>query len=383
MLLDAYYTACLADFGYASLVGNIPEALTYLKRFTTRPGALRWIAPEQVDPEETFNRTTKSDIYSFGCVALQGSLLDSDGRPMLISLQVLSGQEPWSEVGEDSTVVLRLAKGHKPGRPESRTLNDSHWSLIQYCWSPIEERPAAEAIIPTIQQFLSSCPWSRPPSQAPTEDSSTSFSPLHPLHPATSTSVKSIMFTSNSQVKEEELKLKEEETRLEEEREKAEKQKEEKERVEWEAEEQWKQEALRREEAKLGAEDGPKDNNQGIKKRKKKKKKRAEQAQDVVDSNSSAPSPNSQSPTLSHASPQITASHSRRPSALGQGVPIKEGVSVPRNNVGSVRQGTSSSTPLPLLVSILIPHPRFCRHFRFHRRSVSSLVIFTCSHPRG
>ena len=79
MLLDADYTARLADFGYASLVGNIPEALTYLQRSTARPGALRWNAPEQVDPEETFKPTTKSDIYSFGCVALQGSSLDSDG----------------------------------------------------------------------------------------------------------------------------------------------------------------------------------------------------------------------------------------------------------------------------------------------------------------
>jgi len=52
---------------------------------------------------------------------------------------------------------LRLAKGHKPGRPESQILNDSRWNLIQHCWSPIEERPAAEAIIPTIQQFLSHC----------------------------------------------------------------------------------------------------------------------------------------------------------------------------------------------------------------------------------
>ena len=74
VLLDADYTARLADFGYASLVGNIPEALTYLQRSTARPGALRWIAPEQIDPEETFNRTTNTDIYSFGCVALQASL---------------------------------------------------------------------------------------------------------------------------------------------------------------------------------------------------------------------------------------------------------------------------------------------------------------------
>ena len=194
MLLDADYTARLADFGYSSLVGNIPEALTYLQRSTATPGALRWIAPEQIDPEETFKRTTKTDIYSFGCVALQGSSLDSDARPMLIFLQVLTGKQPWSEVREDSAVVLRLAKGHKPCRPESRTLNDSHWNLIQHCWSPMGERPAAEVIIPTIQQFLDYCPQSPPlddllrsrsgqadlraesslsPSQAPTEGSGT------------------------------------------------------------------------------------------------------------------------------------------------------------------------------------------------------------------
>ena len=194
MLLDGDYTARLADFGYASLVGKIPEALAYLQRSTARPGALRWIAPEQVDLEKTFNRTTKTDIYSFGCVALQGSLLDSDAGPMLISLQVLSGKQPWSDIREDAAVVLCLAKGRKPGRPESRTLNDSHWNLIQDCWSPMEDRPTAEAIISTIQQFLRCCPQSSPlvdllrswsgqadlgtesllsPSQAPTEGSNT------------------------------------------------------------------------------------------------------------------------------------------------------------------------------------------------------------------
>ena len=76
VLLDADYTARLADFGYASLVGSIPEALAYLQRSTARPGALHWIAPEQVDPAKEPNRTTKSDVYSFGCIALQASSLD-------------------------------------------------------------------------------------------------------------------------------------------------------------------------------------------------------------------------------------------------------------------------------------------------------------------
>ena len=163
MLLDADYTARLADFGFASLVGNIPEALAYLQRSTAHPGALRWIAPEQIDPEATFSRETKSDIYSFGCVGLQVRVqLDTQVGSVLIFLQVLSGKQPWSEIRQDMAIVLHLAKGHKPGRPESPTLNDSHWNLIQDCWSPMEERPTTEVIISTIQQFLSHCPLSPP-----------------------------------------------------------------------------------------------------------------------------------------------------------------------------------------------------------------------------
>ena len=54
-----------------------------------------------------------------------------------------------------------------------------------------------------------------------------------------------------------------------------------------------------------------------------------------------APSPRSQSP----APPTpVLQTHSRRPSTLGQGIPIKDGVSIPRNNVGAVKQGLSSSS---------------------------------------
>ncbi|KAF8553698.1 kinase-like protein [Imleria badia] len=146
VLLDADYTARLADFGYASLVGNIPEALSYLQRSTTRPGALRWIAPEQIESEEPFSQSPKSDIYSFGCVALQ----------------VLSGKQPWSDVVRDAAIVRHLVQGHKPARPMSRAIDDSHWSLIQDCWSVKEERPAAEVIITTIQLFLNHCSQSPP-----------------------------------------------------------------------------------------------------------------------------------------------------------------------------------------------------------------------------
>ena len=75
VLIDADRTARLADFGFTSLVGDIPDALNYLERSTMRPGALRWAAPEQILPEEGFKLTTRSDIYSFGCISLQESFL--------------------------------------------------------------------------------------------------------------------------------------------------------------------------------------------------------------------------------------------------------------------------------------------------------------------
>ncbi|KAJ3754523.1 hypothetical protein EV360DRAFT_51498 [Lentinula raphanica] len=50
-------------------------------------------------------------------------------------------------------------------------------------------------------------------------------------------------------------------------------------------------------------------------------------------------SPRSQSPAPSNSAP-AHPTHSRRPSTLGQGVPIKDGVSIPRNNVGATKTGT-------------------------------------------
>lgn len=75
---------------------------------------------------------------------------------------MLSGKQPWSEVREDAAVVLRLHLGHKPSRPKSRTIDDSHWNFIQCCWSPLEERPAAGTIPLFIQQFLNDHPPSVP-----------------------------------------------------------------------------------------------------------------------------------------------------------------------------------------------------------------------------
>ncbi|KAH0829127.1 hypothetical protein J3R83DRAFT_2603, partial [Lanmaoa asiatica] len=149
VFLDADYTARLVgDFGYASLVGNIPETLTYLRRSTTRLVTLRWIAP--------FSKTHLTGqprmIYSFGCVGLQGGPWDVKSRFVLIFLHVLSGKQSWHEVQEDADLVLRLAHGHKAGRPESRPVDDLHWDLIQRCWS--SGATCCGGIITSTQRFL-------------------------------------------------------------------------------------------------------------------------------------------------------------------------------------------------------------------------------------
>ena len=76
---------------------------------------------------------------------------------------------------------------------------------------------------------------------------------------------------------------------------------------------------------------------------------------------SAAPSPRSQSPA---PSTPVLQTHSRRPSTLGQGIPIKDGVSIPRNNVGVVKQGLSFSS---FFLKFLIFSARLSRDFWINR----------------
>jgi serine/threonine protein kinase len=73
VLIDETNRARLADFGSSSIIGDLPEALTYLQWSTPCAGTVRWAAPEQLQlaDGEMFKVTTKSDVYSFGCIMLQ------------------------------------------------------------------------------------------------------------------------------------------------------------------------------------------------------------------------------------------------------------------------------------------------------------------------
>ncbi|KAF9234243.1 kinase-like domain-containing protein [Melanogaster broomeanus] len=141
VLLDENFNARLADFGYASLLGENVESLAYLQMSTTsmRPGTLRCAAPERIF-QEMVQPMTESDIYSFGSVAFQ----------------VFSGEQPWSDVRRDANVIIFLSQGKKPSRPQSRPIDDQYWEFIGRCWAEMQERPPAKDIVSTFQHFLAS-----------------------------------------------------------------------------------------------------------------------------------------------------------------------------------------------------------------------------------
>lgn len=70
-------------------------------------------------------------------------------------LKTLSGKPPWSDVREDAMIVLRLAKGQRPSRPVSQSLDDRHWEFIQQCWTSVEDRPSSEMVVQSVQHLLS------------------------------------------------------------------------------------------------------------------------------------------------------------------------------------------------------------------------------------
>lgn len=65
-------TACIADFGLSSMLGELQTGSTYLAATAMYPGAVRWTAPELLLSDDV-QPTTLSDIYSLGSIMHQVS----------------------------------------------------------------------------------------------------------------------------------------------------------------------------------------------------------------------------------------------------------------------------------------------------------------------
>ncbi|KAG2131239.1 kinase-like domain-containing protein [Suillus bovinus] len=132
VLIDGNRKAYLADFGLSGTLNKLAD-MTYLVQTSCHPGAVRWTAPELISEEELASAaTTRSDMYSFGC----------------IMLQVLTGDIPWRHLTKDIAVLLKVAEGKMHPRPDDCFVTDKQWDFMTCCWSttPNNRPPAEEAV---------------------------------------------------------------------------------------------------------------------------------------------------------------------------------------------------------------------------------------------
>lgn len=123
--------AMLCDFGLSKLMEDAPSGFT--TSFATG-GTLRWIAPELLNGEVC---STKSDVYSFACLALE----------------IMTGRPPYVNLRTDSAVMNALLLGitpspiHYPELPPTNAL----WRIFGECWrmEPYK-RPSMEEVYAKI-----------------------------------------------------------------------------------------------------------------------------------------------------------------------------------------------------------------------------------------
>ena len=77
VLIDGNGKACLSDFGFCHVLGGIHGGSSLASR-TCFPGTYQWAAPELLVRADEVKASTQSDIFSFGCLMLQVSVICSE-----------------------------------------------------------------------------------------------------------------------------------------------------------------------------------------------------------------------------------------------------------------------------------------------------------------
>lgn len=129
ILIDGDESVRLTDFGMAL----IAEAKPYQYGSPHGGGAIRWQAPELIDPEEFHLDSSRpafaTDIYSFACTCIE----------------LYTGEPPFSADLKDTQIQKRVVEGERPTRP--MLMSDVTWDLVGICWSPHpSKRPLSDQV---------------------------------------------------------------------------------------------------------------------------------------------------------------------------------------------------------------------------------------------
>ncbi|KAJ7779397.1 kinase-like domain-containing protein [Mycena maculata] len=126
---------CLADFGIAVLA-EMHVSWTISSNSSIR-GAVRWLAPELLDPEHNSKPSTTRDIYSLGCTIYE----------------IYTGKPPFAHISNDINVRSVILAGSRPSRPrDSETpIPEFIWDLAQKCWlHEPSSRPTIKSVLDTL-----------------------------------------------------------------------------------------------------------------------------------------------------------------------------------------------------------------------------------------
>ncbi|KAF8841066.1 kinase-like protein [Paxillus ammoniavirescens] len=139
ILLDQHGRIRIADFGLAFVFIESDQSMS----IPSHVCAPRWAASELfVHPDRESSRlipTTKSDIYSFGCVMWQ----------------VLSGQIPFPHIFKSTHVIILKFEGKDPLDERPAGLAAEHWEFLQSSWSKqAEARPSADEAFAFVERQL-------------------------------------------------------------------------------------------------------------------------------------------------------------------------------------------------------------------------------------
>ncbi|OCH92664.1 kinase-like protein [Obba rivulosa] len=144
IIINNHHTACLVDFGLATLRYN-----NDLKLGSLGKGSLRHMAPEFTDPESfglpkaVLSRAT--DVFSFA----------------MTMWEIFTGKVPFPDRPQHM-VVLSVSRGERPDRPLVPTaswLSDDIWVIMQQCWqADRQQRPGIDEVIKCINKALTELP---------------------------------------------------------------------------------------------------------------------------------------------------------------------------------------------------------------------------------
>ncbi|KAG6808944.1 hypothetical protein H0H92_002288 [Tricholoma furcatifolium] len=148
VLVNEHGRICLGDFGLSSVSSKEIVAFTSVSTMASKGGTVRWQAPELFNHEadEDTQNTKSSDIYAWACVAYE----------------IFAGEVPFAQLSRETTIMHRVANGHRPTRPLGTGpswriwgLTETIWTLMESCWHvDPTKRPTIGVVITQLETGL-------------------------------------------------------------------------------------------------------------------------------------------------------------------------------------------------------------------------------------